>query len=200
MSITGTGAYFVEEMPSDLERVIGDLFALLEVREGARVEALARAPTPVRIRRGVPVIDARELERRNPMGLVGQNMTAAAIAEAARVHPYLIVTFRQHNSFDLYEGVIRDIPPQIRGDVSFIHLSLELGPKDWYQDGHGEDPEVCDYSWGRSQVAVSLFYYGSPTNWEAFRRAIFEVPEFREFQAKLEAILGPVKRCITWSA
>jgi hypothetical protein len=199
MSITGTGAYFVEEDPGDLARVVGDLFALLETRGENRVSALARAPTPVRVRRGVPVTDAREFERPNPMSLVGTNMTAAAIADAARVHPYLLVSFRQHRSFDLYEGVIREVPPAIRGDVSYFHITLKIGPMDWYQDGHAEDPEVCDYYWGRSQFAVSLFYYGCPSDWEAFRRAIFEVPEFRALQAKIEAILGPVKRCITWS-
>jgi hypothetical protein len=84
--------------------------------------------------------------------------------------------------------------------VSFFHVTLKLGPEDWYQEGHGEDPDVCDYYWGRSQLAVSLFYYGCPSDWEGFRRVIFDVPEFREFQSKIEAILGPVKRCITWSA
>lgn len=53
--------------------------------------------------------------------------------------------------------------------------------------------------YGHAQFTVSLYGYRNPRNWEEYTRRIFEIPEFRKFQSDLEAILGPVKRCIVWS-
>lgn len=126
--------------------------------------------------------------------------TAVGIASLAERHPFLHVGFVTTRSFNLPEAIQRDIPLSISDHALVERLSLDIGPCNWYEEGHGPDPLVCEHYWGRSMFAVSLFGYGTPHDWNEYRRRVFEIPEFRQFQAELEAILGPVKRCTTWSA
>jgi hypothetical protein len=50
-----------------------------------------------------------------------------------------------------------------------------------------------------ARFSLSLFGYGSPKNWDEYRRRIFETKAMRELEAQLVEAIGPVKRAISWS-
>jgi hypothetical protein len=199
MSMTGVSAFFTEHSPPDLRNVLERVFAMLGVEACSDYSLWSRPQTPVRYVRGLHILDERELDRPNPSRFVGNPATPAEIASLAERYPYLFVSFVKTRSFNLPEAIQRDIPLSISDRALVGQVSLCIGPRDWYEEGHGPDPLVCEHYWGRSMFAVSLFGYGTPKDWNEYRRRVFDIPEFKQFQAELEAILGPVKRCITWS-
>jgi hypothetical protein len=200
MALTGTAAYFVESLPDDVLGCIRQTFDVLRVSVCRSASVYSRPPTPVRLAGGSAILDAREADTPNPFNQIGQDMTPEQVAAACARHPYVFMAITSSRSHELFDAIRRDIPQAISDTAFVANPAIRVGPEDWYEEGHGADPLVCEHYWGRSMFAVSLFGYGTPHDWNEYRRRVFEIPEFKAFQAELEAILGPVKRCITWSA
>lgn len=97
----------------------------------------------------------------------------------------------------LAEAIIRDIPIEISNRADVSDMSLCIGPRDWAEEGPSVIPE-CIYH-GRSELALSLFGYRSPSDPPAFCEMLFKIPEFIQLQRDIEGVLGPVKRCISWN-
>lgn len=126
---------------------------------------------------------------------------SVAIEDAIRLaeqSPLVSIVPQVEGVLPFVPAITRDMPPEIRGNAYVQCPSISIGPHHWFQEGWWEDDRESIYH-GHAQFSVSLDGYGSPHNWDEYTRRIFEIPEFRKFQADLEAILGPVKRCIVWS-
>lgn len=122
------------------------------------------------------------------------------LEEAARRYPYVWTLLAQGLTTRLADGIIRDLSPDIVGSGFFSEVTVAIGEYDLAEViPLAADPPPIHY-YGRSLLAFELHSDGYPTEGAMFRREIFEVPEFQTLENSLEAIMGPVKRCLYWQA
>lgn len=198
MSITGTLAFFVEERPSDMGKVIRGLFEVAQIQSvGGSISVSGLGDVFVKVRDGRPCFDHRAIDRGHPSKWMGTGKSLEQLILATHGHAWVLASVYSPRGTTLSDAIRRDIPLEISGGASTTQFHFIFGPHDWAEE-EPTDPPGCIY-YGRSQVAVSLFGYGSPRNPPLYREMIFKIPEFVELQREIEGVLGPVKRCISWS-
>ena len=72
---------------------------------------------------------------------------------------------------------------------------IVVGGHDIYECAEHDEGHL----FGRAFYSFSVFGYGTPNDWEAYRRRIFDVPLLQELQQQLEEFEGPLDRCVYWS-
>ena len=193
----GQLAYFVEARPTPIEpvlRAVCELLLASEFSSVAKYEALNA--TVEHLSNGYSLVEEEELIEMPE--ILGEHVTIDEAVRMAAMHSLVSLVPKVEGVLPFVPAITRDMPPEIRGDA-YVHCpTIMIGPYHWYQPAQWEDDRVSIYH-GHAQFTVSLYGYRDPHNWDEYTRRIFEIPEFRKFQADLEAILGPVKRCIVWS-
>lgn len=91
---------------------------------------------------------------------------------------------------------LRGIDKSIRGEFVPCDAVLTAGWHDVWEAAENDDGNL----FGRAFISLALSGYNSPNDWQEYRRQVFQVPEVLELQQRLEKIIGPVERCIYWSA
>ena len=161
--------------------------------------AASAGQTFVKIRDGKAQIDDAAQERLPPRRYLGEDGTLDEFIEVVKSHAWAKASFNARRSAALWKAIRRDIPIEISDDATVTDFSLTIGPNDWAEaEPVAGDPPPCIY-YGRSEVALSLFGYRSPFNPPVYREMLFKIPEFIQLQRDIEGVLGPVKRCISWS-
>jgi hypothetical protein len=93
-------------------------------------------------------------------------------------------------------AVERQISNEIRGNYAPWDPWIRVGWHDlWECAEHDEGLFIA-----RAFLSVAFFGYSTPNDWQAFRRAVFDLPEVRSTKADLERIVGqPLEHVIYWS-
>lgn len=86
-------------------------------------------------------------------------------------------------------------PESTRGTFMPSDPSIVVGGHDIYECAEHDEGHL----FGRAFFSFSIFGYGTPNDWDAYRGVIFDVPAMQELQKQLEAFAGPLERCVHWS-
>lgn len=93
-------------------------------------------------------------------------------------------------------SVETQVPKEIRGDFIPTDPIVKIGWHDlWECAEHHEG-----LFFARAFLSVGFFGYFTPNNWQAFREAVFKIPEIQEVKTDLERVVGmPLEGVIYWS-
>lgn len=93
------------------------------------------------------------------------------------------------------DAVKERIPAEIRGDFVPSDPFIRIGYHDLWENSEHEEGHL----FARSFLTVGFFGYSTPSHWKEFRQQIFLLPEVQAVERELEAVTGPLERCIYWS-
>lgn len=131
-----------------------------------------------------------------PTEMVAQVIPIEEVPKLYREGVSLRVHFGPNQFGELIEAAINTrIPEPIRGNFRPASPTFVVGFHDIFE--YAEHDE--GYLFGRAFFSFSLFGYSTPNDWQRFREVIFDVPEIADLQKRLEAIAGPMKRCVHWN-
>ncbi|MGD9693096.1 MAG: hypothetical protein AB7V20_09705 [Phycisphaerales bacterium] len=97
-------------------------------------------------------------------------------------------------SVDVGIAAERDIPPEIRGQFWFRDLAVGFGWHDLFEYAENEDGHL----FARAFISIQFHGHSTPSDWNEYRRRVFEVPEFKEAKARFETVTGPLQQCAYW--
>lgn len=198
MSLTGEAIFYVEQRPAKLKQAVENVMAQFGASGLSGVSAYKCAPQPI-LRQGDDwVFDDKYFYDPPASRYIKENHDATMFVECLSMYEVVYTSLRSPSNGNLINAIRRSIPETVSGGAWVGSPSLCIGPTHWYEEIPTLEPGVRYF--GKSEFAVVLSGYGTPNDWEAYRNLIFEIPEFKAIQAGLEAFLGPVKRCITWSS
>ncbi|MBL8962524.1 MAG: hypothetical protein JNK70_00495 [Phycisphaerae bacterium] len=89
-------------------------------------------------------------------------------------------------------AVAASIDERIRGDFRADSPMINMGWHDLFER-HQELKFIA-----RASFSIGFWGYGSPLNWEGFKKLFFEIPLINIIRADLEAELGPLKEFGYW--
>ena len=89
----------------------------------------------------------------------------------------------------------RDIPPEVRGQFWFGDLIIWFGWHDIFECAENEDGHL----FARAFLSIRFHGHGTPSDWNEYRRRVFELPEFKEAKARFETVTGPLEQCAYWN-
>ncbi len=187
---------FSERRPADLARAIRALAALFGSTQALSVSA---AKAPVRNYESfLRFLREEDFEWPSDYPLFVQDSTVAQAIRLTEIHPGVRIWLRVTNgrSQALYDAVKRDIPASIAGWAEVSSPTIVVGGHDWFDQELEGAPEGY---FGRSEIALELVGNDVPDRPEEFKRLLWEIPEFKQLQQDVEAIIGPTKRCVFWS-
>jgi hypothetical protein len=135
------------------------------------------------------------------MSSVASIDVCSTVEAAAMMLPGVFQSCEPRDEIDsrgIQDAIRRSIPEQFRGQCMLSAPYIGVGGCDiWDIPVTSESDEPVYY--GRSQYYVMLQSHTTPTNVWEYEPRYLELPEVRRLQRDIEAILGPVKRCIIWS-
>lgn len=102
------------------------------------------------------------------------------------------------NHWTWYQRLMDEIPSEIADRFYPSEPTITMGwhiVDDLPLPDRGPDPTKRHLA----RFSLSLFGYGSPKNWDEYRKRIFETNAMRELEVQLVEAIGPVKRAISWS-
>lgn len=135
-------------------------------------------------------------EPREPWEELPDGLTPVEAGAAFRPGTRLMLMYTATPLGRWLDQVMRGIDEKIRGQFIPGAPTLTVGWHDIWETAENDDGTL----FGRAFISLSLRGNTSPNDWPEYRRQVFQVPEVIELQQRLEKILGPVERCIYWSA
>lgn len=111
----------------------------------------------------------------------------------------LLVSIEPNPMGAMFERVMQErIPASVRGNFIPCQTDLQIGWHDIIEET--EEPPHYGRLIARAFFAFTLFGYGTPSDWAAYRRIVFDVPEVKQLQESLERVVGsPVEQWVSWS-
>ncbi|MGD9693097.1 MAG: hypothetical protein AB7G17_09940 [Phycisphaerales bacterium] len=88
----------------------------------------------------------------------------------------------------------RDIPPEVRGQFWFRDLHVWFGWHDLFEYAENEEGHL----FARAFISIQFHGHSTPSDWNEYRRRVFEVPELKEAKALFETVTGPLEQCAFW--
>jgi len=126
-----------------------------------------------------PEFGRMEIERTLIAGYFGSNK-------------YLRVSFSKDAITQMLSQAVREnIDPKLHNGWIPMECYLGFGFHDIYEELEHED----GFLFGHATFSCRVSAYGFPSDYGAFREALFGLPEVQEVQKQLEAIAGPLERC-----
>lgn len=192
--------YFVEKRPPELERVVRGLFEVAGPDSELRTMFAAEAGAEfVRFKDGKPMCDKKVADNRPERNNMGYDASVEEFVGVCMRHPWASVKVMSDREELLWESIRQKIPTDISGKSAPSHFEIIIGTHDWTEKAptaRGLSP--CVY-YGRSEVAFILGGFKDPPNPTVYWDMLLKMPEFIQLQRDIERVLGPVKRCISWS-
>lgn len=140
--------------------------------------------------RGVVIDDDDDRE------LAGSNLNASEAAGLYREGASLSLLLGDSVlGSTMWSTLERSVPEDVRGNFKPGDPSIKVGGHDICEDAEHER----GFLFGRAVFSFGLFGYGTPNNWGRYRELVFEIPDVVALQRQLEALAGPMKRCVYWS-
>jgi hypothetical protein len=93
------------------------------------------------------------------------------------------------------ESIAGEISESIRGSFIPNDLNVTIGYHDLCDFAEHED----GFRIARPFLSLKFFSYGTPFHWQAFRAAVFEIPEVQVVRREFESVVGPLEQCVFWS-
>ncbi len=199
MGQTGKVVLYSTEEPSDPPRLLADLLRLTGATHIGSVCAwhgadkswamFQRNLKRLRSGRRVRTLEEMDYER---LAMDG------SLDEATRhVRPKGCLSIRFADptiAVDVGLAAERDIPPEVRGEFWFRDLIIWFGWHDLFESAENED----GYLFARAFTSIRFYGHSSPSNWNEYRRRVFEIPEFKTAKARFETVTGPLQQCAYW--
>jgi hypothetical protein len=105
------------------------------------------------------------------------------------------ILLRSPLSDRIYRAVEAAIPLAIRGNFRPTELYVTIGWHDLWENAEHDEGFV----FARAFLSIHFYGYGTPSDWPAFRGAVFQIPEVLAVRRELEAVTGPLDQCVYWS-
>lgn len=199
MSQQGYLTFYSDRPLDDPKRLLRDTLCLYEASD---VSMVLRWPESAsrwkefRLRRGRPfqpiviVESTPGKERLN----TPTNMEAAVEFYKDR-YTVLVESSSSPHVYNMEELLQRRIPAEVRGDFIPCGPVVTVGSHDIFECAEHDEGHL----FARATFSFHLWGPGTPNDWNRYRELVFEVPEVQQLQADLEAIAGPLDRCVYWN-
>lgn len=200
MSGYGTLSFFVENKPEDLPGVLARVLALCGAPHfTSAMLGATEDRTWKEWQREMNGMDA-DFETAQPAdgGFRQGTLGLDEIVALSRVVPFVHTSMLTNTlGRTICRAVLESIPVAISDRAILGDPSITIGGEDFVEELHTSPPRAHFH--GRGQLSFHLSGPGSPSNWNEYKKLIWQVPEIVKLQQDLEVILGPLKRCIIWS-
>jgi len=126
----------------------------------------------------------------------GENLPLDRVVTTYKPSLLLAMQFTTTKLGDQMEPLLDDkIPKNTRGNA---HLGAPLLKIGWHDIWEGAEHDE-GFLFGRAFFSLALSGPGTPNDWPAYRKLVFEIPEVIQLKKDIEAFAGPCEQCIYWS-
>ena len=86
------------------------------------------------------------------------------------------------------------LPESVRGDFNPWELTVMLGQHDLFSTADDPHPRLI----GNASFSLSISGQGTPSNWDEYRRLVWQLPAVVELSRRLASVVPSLKKCALW--